>query len=62
MTILVLIGMFFAIIWDNPWEDIFKLSASAAAIELCEWVEVGIESIRSGLTYLYDFQLLVLLP
>ena len=21
-----------------PWEDIFKLSASAAAIEFCEWV------------------------
>ena len=23
---------------DNPWEDIFKLSASAAAGEFCEWV------------------------
>ena len=28
---------------DVPWEDIFKLSASAAASEFCEWVEVGIE-------------------
>ena len=23
-----------------PWEDIFKLSASAAASEFCEWVQV----------------------
>ena len=27
---------------DVPWEDIFKLGASAAASEFCEWVEVGI--------------------
>ena len=27
---------------DVPWEDIFKLSASAAASEFCEWVQVGI--------------------
>ena len=26
-----------------PWEDIFKISASAAAPEFCEWVEVGID-------------------
>ena len=26
---------------DVPWEDIFKLSASAAANEFCEWVPVG---------------------
>ena len=26
---------------DVPWEDISKLSASAAAGELCEWVQVG---------------------
>ena len=26
---------------DVPWEDIFKLSASAAASEICEWVQVG---------------------
>ena len=25
---------------DVPWEDIFKLSASAAASEFCEWVHV----------------------
>ena len=24
-----------------PWEDIFKLAASAAAREFCEWVQVG---------------------
>ena len=29
---------------DNPWEDIFKLSASAAASEFCEWVQVGIDA------------------
>ena len=28
---------------DNTWEDIFKLSASAAASEFCEWVQVGID-------------------
>ena len=26
---------------DVPWEDIFKLSAFAAASEFCEWVQVG---------------------
>ena len=26
-----------------PWEDIFKLSVSAAASEFCEWVQVGID-------------------
>ena len=29
-------------IFHVPWEDIFKLSASAAASEFCEWVQVGI--------------------
>ena len=28
---------------DVPWEDIFKLSASATASESCEWVHVGID-------------------
>ena len=27
---------------DVPWKDIFKLSASAAASEFCEWVQVGV--------------------
>ena len=27
---------------DVQWEDIFKLSSSAAASEFCEWVQVGI--------------------
>ena len=26
---------------DVPWDNIFKLSASAAASEFCEWVQVG---------------------
>ena len=37
--------------WDNlchhlinvPWEDIFKLSASATASEFCEWIQVRID-------------------
>ena len=28
---------------DLPGEDIFKLSASAAASKFCEWVQVGID-------------------
>ena len=28
---------------DVPWEGIFKLSASAAVSEFCEWVQVGID-------------------
>ena len=28
---------------DVPLEDIFKLGASAAASEFCEWVQVGID-------------------
>ena len=28
---------------DVPWEDIFKLDASAAASEFCEWVQAGID-------------------
>ena len=27
-----------------PWEDIFKISASAAVSEFCEWVQVGIDA------------------
>ena len=46
----------------------FKRSASAAAREFCEWVKVGIDlyiphlSIRSSLTHLHSFHLLVALP
>ena len=50
---------------DVPWEDIFKLGASTAASEFCEWLELMyislIENIRSSLTHLHGFQLLVLL-
>ena len=28
---------------DVPWGDIFKLGASAAASEFCEWIQVGID-------------------
>ena len=52
---------------DVPWDDIFKLDASAAAIEFCEWFQVGIDvyiphrkhQIKPH--YLHGFQLLVLL-
>ena len=27
---------------DVPWEDVFKLGASAAVTEICELVQVGI--------------------
>ena len=27
---------------DFPWEDIFEISASAAASERCDWLQVGI--------------------
>ena len=54
---------------NNAWEDIFKLSASATASEFREWVQVGINVyiphkvyIRSNLTHLHGFQLLVLPP
>ena len=34
-------------LWDHlrdvPWENIFKLGASTAASEFCEWVQVGID-------------------
>ena len=37
--------------WDHicdylrnvPWEDIFKLSGSAAASEFCKWAQIGID-------------------
>ena len=28
---------------DFPWEDIFKLGASVAGSEFCEWAQVGID-------------------
>ena len=45
-TILVLIRtVVFVTIWevDDPWEVIFKLGASAAASEFCDWVQIGID-------------------
>ena len=36
---------------DAPWEDIFKLGASAAASEFCEWVQVGIDVYIPHLKY-----------
>ena len=28
---------------DVSWEDVFKFSASAAASDFCEWIQVGID-------------------
>ena len=36
---------------DIPWEDIFKLDASAAASEFCEWVQVGSDVHISHIKY-----------
>ena len=36
---------------DVPWEGIFKLSASSAAGEFCEWVQVGINVYISSCKY-----------
>ena len=36
---------------DIPREDIFKLSASAAASKFCEWVQVGIDVYIPHLKY-----------
>ena len=47
MTILVLIGLCDHL-RDVPWEDIFKLSASAAASKFWEWVQVGIDVYITG--------------
>ena len=52
---------------DVPWEDIFKLSAFAAASEFCGWVQVGIDVYILHHKYqvkphLHGFQQLVLLP
>ena len=46
MTILVLTETIFIsldYLIDVPMEDIFKLCASAAAREFCEWLQVGID-------------------
>ena len=61
MIILVVIGMVLDHLRDVPWEDIFKLSASAAVSEFCEWVQVWIAvsslvvNIKSNLTHLHGF-------
>ena len=52
---------------DVPWEDIFKLSASATS-EFCEWFQVGIDvyiphrKFQIKYPCPHGFQLLMLLP
>ena len=43
LIILMLIGTVFEIIWDIPWENIFKLCTSAVAAEFCEQVHFRID-------------------
>ena len=40
---------------DVPWEDIFKISASAAAREFCEWVQLGTDVYISHRKYQVKF-------
>ena len=51
---------------DVSWEDIFKLSVSAAASEFCEWVQletyIYIPHGKYVIPHLHGFQLLLLLP
>ena len=53
---------------DVPWEDIFKLNASAAASEFCQSSQVGIDvyiphrKYQVKPTHIHGFQQLVLLP
>ena len=70
MKILVLTETVFMIILrDVPWDDVIKLGAfAAAATKFWEWLQDGIdyisliEYIKSSLTHLHGFQLLVVLP
>ena len=68
MTILMLIDGLLDHLREVQWEDIFKLGSSAAAIEFCEWVQVGIDVYILCQKYqvkLYSsmwFHLLVVLP
>ena len=59
--------MIILVLRDVLWEDIFKLSASDAASEICEWFQVVIDVYTPHSKYqlkshLHGFQLLLLLP
>ena len=62
MIIFMLIRIIFVIMLEMFYVRISLNSVSVAASEFCEWFQVGIESIRLGLTHRHGFQLLVLLP
>ena len=47
---------------DVPWEDIFKLSASAAAIEFCEWVKVRIDPLTKFTSSIRSTEFKYILP
>ena len=41
---------------DVPWEDIFKLSASAATSEFCEWVQVVLPQFIEITLFIFIYQ------
>ena len=41
---------------DVPWDDIFRLGASGAASEFCEWVQAGIDVYIPHTKYQYGFR------
>ena len=44
ITVLVLVGSLYDHFRDIPWENVFKLSASAATIsKFCGWAQVGMD-------------------
>ena len=50
-TILMLIDSLCDHLRDVPWQNIFKLNASAAASELCKWFQVEIDPYIPHCTY-----------
>ena len=65
MTILVLIGMVFMIVWEmmSLNSELLLLLVNFVSMFRLEMLYISlIESIRSSLTHLHGFQLLVLLP
>ena len=42
-AVVLIVLLFWIYLRDVPWESIFKLGASAAAREFCEWVQVEID-------------------
>ena len=50
MSQIIYMFLYFLIVTELTvtWEDIFKVSASDAASEFCQWVQVGIDVYASS--------------